>query len=400
MLETGAGEKVFHLAVGSLYRGGVRRPVFRAASSATRAFMRGGRRHGTSDRFDFERELFARALLDTIDRVTETRAISREFMEHASLLWVRALLGIGLSPDAGTARERFREVHGVDPPWILVVAPTSECNLRCPGCYAGSSSASHSMPFSELDRLIDEAKRLWGIKVVVFSGGEPLLYRSESKGVLDVIERHPDLLSLIFTNGTLVDRAIAQRLVSLGTATVALSVEGLRESTDTRRGCGSFDKVLRGLDELREAGALTGISMTATRDNCEELYSDKLLDFFFVENSITYGFVFQYMPEGRDPNPSLMPTPEQRLWMWKRSWEVIENRRIPLFDFWNHGTLIGGCLAAGRERGYLYVDWDGNMMPCVFAPYSACNVSEVYERGGTLDHAWAAPFLAEFRAWQ
>jgi len=128
--------------------------------------------------------------------------------------------------------------------------------------------------------------------------------------------------------------------------------------------------------------------MTATRNNCEEIFSDELIDFFFDEKSVFYGFVFQYMPEGREPDPALMPTPEQRLWMWKRSWEVIEERKIPLFDFWNHGTMIGGCVAAGRERGYLYVDWDGNVMPCVFAPYSTCNIHEIHSRGGTLNDAW------------
>jgi hypothetical protein len=181
---------------------------------------------------------------------------------------------------------------------------------------------------------------------------------------------------------------------------VALSVEGLEESTDARRGAGSFAKVLRAMDELRDAGALVGISITATRHNCEELLSDELLDFFFVKNSVVYGFLFQYMPEGRDPDPSLMLTPDQRLWMWKRSWEVIEERQIPLFDFWNHGTIVGGCVAAGRERGYLYVDWDGNVLPCVFAPYAACNIQEVHAVGGTLDDAWASPLLAGIRDWQ
>lgn len=57
-------------------------------------------------------------------------------------------------------------------------------------------------------------------------------------------------------------------------------------------------------------------------------------------------------------------------------------------------------LASGRERGYLYVDWDGNVMPCVFAPYVACNIHEVHAAGGTLDDAWGSPLLAGMRDWQ
>jgi MoaA/NifB/PqqE/SkfB family radical SAM enzyme len=395
LLDSKTGEKIFRRSVGLLYRDAIRRPLLKAVWYITDVFVRAGRHHGKAPRIDRERVLFAQSVLTAVDRIAERRTISRDFMEHASLLWARALVNDEQDP----ARVRFTEEHGVGPPWVLVIAPTGACNLRCPGCYSGQSTGG-GMPFHELDRIVTEAKKLWGIKVVVFTGGEPFLYRSESKGILDIAERHDDLLCLIFSNGSLIDRDIARRLVTIGTPTVALSVEGLREPTDARRGPGAFDRTLRAMSDLREAGALVGISMTATRDNYRDVFADELLDFFFVENSVVYGFVFQYMPEGSDPDPSLMPTPEQRLWMWKRSWEVLEKRRIPLFDFWNHGTLIGGCIAAGRERGYMYVDWDGNVLPCVFAPYSDRNIHEIHAAGGTLNDAWASPFQSEIRAWQ
>ncbi len=396
LLDTRTGERLFRRAVGLLYLDYVRRPLVAAVGWIAEAFVRSGRHHGKSPRIDRERMLFAQSVLNAVDRVAERRTISRDFMEHASLLWARALV----NSEQDAARTRFREEHGVGPPWVLVIAPTGACNLGCQGCYSGQSTGGHVMPFDELDRIVTEAKELWGIRVVVLTGGEPFLYRSEGKGILDLAEKHRDLLCLIFSNGTLIDRDIARRLGTMGTPTVALSIEGMREQTDARRGPGAFDSTLRAMSLLREEGALVGISMTATRENYREVFSDELLDFFFVENSVVYGFVFQYMPEGSDPDPSLMPTPEQRLWMWNRSWEVIEKRRIPLFDFWNHGTLVGGCIAGGRERGYLYIDWDGNVLPCVFAPYSDTNIHEIHAAGGTLNDAWASPFLSEIRAWQ
>jgi MoaA/NifB/PqqE/SkfB family radical SAM enzyme len=396
LLDSRIGDGAVQLLVRSLYHDSLRRPLIRAVRNLTPPIVRFGRRHGQTPRIDHELETFGMAIVSSVDRAMEKRAVSREFMENAGAVWARALAGSGRDP----ARLRFVEEHGVEPPWVLVVAPTAACNLRCAGCYSGSSGGGPSMPFTELERLVDEAKRLWGIKVVVFTGGEPLLYRSESRGILDIVERNPDVLFLIFTNGTLINRTVARRLVSLGTPTVALSVEGLREATDARRGAGAFDDVLRAIAELKDAGALAGISVTATRDNCEELFSDEFLDFFFIENSMLYGFIFQYMPEGRDPDPSLMVTCEQRLWMWKRTWDVIENRGIVLFDFWNQGSMVGGCVAAGRERGYLYVDWDGNVLPCVFAPYAAANIHELHAQGRTINDAWASPFLAGLRDWQ
>jgi hypothetical protein len=71
-----------------------------------------------------------------------------------------------------------------------------------------------------------------------------------------------------------------------------------------------------------------------------------------------------------------------------------------LFDFWNHGPLVEGCIAAGRERGYLYVDWNGQVMPCVFMPCAGANVYEIYARGGTLDDVWEAPLFQAVREWQ
>jgi MoaA/NifB/PqqE/SkfB family radical SAM enzyme len=396
LLETRFGELAFRRLARLLFNDRVRRGLVASTLFITSVFVKAGKRHGKSQRIDRERQAFALAVVDTVDKVASRGIVSPGFLSNAGYLWVKALIG----SEQDAARARFKERTGVEPPWVLVVAPTGACNLGCPGCYSGSSSGGASMSWSDLNLLIDEAKSLWGIKVLVFTGGEPFLYRSEGKGLLDVVEAHDDLLTLIFTNGTLIDRQAARRLADIGTPTVALSVEGLRGSTDARRGAGAFDTVLRAMDVLREEGAFTGISMTATRRNCEELLSDELLDLFFDEGSVLYGFLFQYMPEGRDPDPDLMPTPEQRLWMWERSWQVIEERKIPLFDFWNHGTLIGGCAAAGRERGYLYVDWNGNVMPCVFAPYSACNINDVHSSGGTLNDAWTAPLLAAIRSWQ
>ncbi|MBU1943203.1 MAG: radical SAM protein [Actinobacteria bacterium] len=389
------GERVLRAGVGLLYHDCARGAALGAARLLTEAFVHAGRRHGTAPRIDRERELFAKAVLATTDRMAARRAASRHFMETSGLLWARALAGA----DRAGARRRFERVHGFEPPWVLVVAPTGACNLRCPGCYSGESGGG-SMAFDELDRLVAEARRLWGIKVLVFSGGEPMLYGSDSKRILDLVARHQDLLCLVFTNGTMIDRDSARRYASLGNVTVALSIEGLAETTDARRGPGSFEEVCRAADMLTDAGAIFGVSMTATSRNCEELLSDELLDRFFADRPAFYGFIFQYMPEGRGPDPSLMPTPAQRLWIWERTWEVIESRRIMLIDFWNHGTLVGGCAAAGRERGYLYVDWDGNVLPCVFAPYSDVSIRDVWDRGGTLSDAWASPFLSEIRGWQ
>jgi hypothetical protein len=79
---------------------------------------------------------------------------------------------------------------------------------------------------------------------------------------------------------------------------------------------------------------------------------------------------------------------------------VIDRKRLFLFDFWNHGPLVQGCLSAGRDGGYIYIDWNGKVMPCVFTPYSAGNIQDIYARGGTLNNVWETPFFQAIRQWQ
>jgi MoaA/NifB/PqqE/SkfB family radical SAM enzyme len=393
-----AGTVLLDSAANLLQRDRFRGPALRAADRLAGPALRlAGGKIGERNRLDRERVLLARAILSTLDRLLAAGALSPHLTRVITRLWVRALMvPVRVTPQG----REFRARYGCDPPWFVAVSPGHACNLRCPGCYASSEAGRAKLDWRVFDRVITEAKRLWDIRLVVLSGGEPMAYSSGGRDLLDIVERHPDCLFLMFTNGTLITREAAARMERLGNLTPALSVEGMREGTDRRRGSGVFDRVMESMSLLREAGVPVGISATVTRANCRELMSERFLDFFFEENGAFYGFFFHYMPTGRDADPDMMPTPEQRLEFWRRSWDAISRKKVFLFDFWNHGTLVNGCVAAGRERGYVYVDWEGKVMPCVFAPYSVGNVNELFERGSDLNELWEAPFFEAFRGWQ
>ena len=341
---------------------------------------------------------FGQAFIQTFDRIL-ARGLSEATLRNISHNLVHGALVQG---GEQSAISRFSKQFGMIPPSTLTISPGKACNLQCTGCYASAGADSERLDWSTFDRIVTEAKMLWGVKFLVISGGEPLAYKSEGKGLLDVAEKHPDVLFMFYTNGTLIDEKIAKRMADLGNVTPAISVEGWRERTDERRGVGVFDKVLRAMEHLRKAGVLFGISLTATRFNAEEIFSDEFLDFFIEKQGAFYIWAFHYMPIGRSYTLDLMPTPEQRLWMWKRSWEIIRQRKIFLADFWNHATLSGGCIAGGRAYGggYLYIDWNGAVSPCVFVPYSPVNVNDIYAKSGTLNDIWANPFFADIRDWQ
>ena len=260
-------------------------------------------------------------------------------------------------------RDSLAKEIGVAVPALILIDPTSACNLRCEGCWAGEYKKSDSLEPELLSRIISEAKEL-GIHWIVFSGGEPFCYPH----LLDVVGEHPNTFFMAYTNGTLIDEKVADRLADLANLSLSFSLEGWREQTDSRRGTGTFDKVVQAMDHLRERGVFFGASVTSMRDNIYELFSEEFID-FLVDKGATYTWSFHYVPVGRDPNTDLMLTPEQRLWMLDRVRELRRNKPILVADFWNDGELTQGCIAGGRR--YFHITANGDVEPCAFVHFAA-----------------------------
>ena len=191
-------------------------------------------------------------------------------------------------------------------PFTILIDPTSNCNLRCQGCWAGAYEKHHTLSFEEVDRIVSEAKEL-GIHFITMSGGEPLLWPH----LLDLAQKHSDVAFMLYTNGTLIDAQMARRMREAGNISPAISLEGWRETTDRRRGKGVFDRVMAAMDHLKENGVAFGISVTVTRHNWEELFADQFID-MVIDKGALYGWSFHYIPIGSNPDFDLMLTPEQR----------------------------------------------------------------------------------------
>ena len=298
-------------------------------------------------------------------------------------------------------REAFLAKHGFQPPGFLVISPGKRCNLRCTGCYAASlTSTAQALDYETLCRVVREKTELWGSHFAVLSGGEPLMYRSQGKGIMDLAAEYPDNYFMFYTNGTLIDEDVARMMAELGNLTPAISVEGMREETDARRGKGVYRQILRAFAHLREADVPFGVSATATRKNVDLVLSDRFVDRYFEEEGAIYYWIFQYMPIGRSYALDLMVSPRQRVDMLQRMSCLIKERDVFIVDFWNSGPATGGCLAGGRSNGYFHIDWNGTVTPCVFFPYSTDNIGDVYRRGGDLNTLLMSPLFVSLREWQ
>ena len=337
-----------------------------------------------------------RNMFHSIDKALSDNRISPEVRRALlKILIGKIILG------ENTNRMAFEKAYGHKPPAFLTISPTKRCNLHCIGCYASSSAANaERLEYDLVSRIIEEKTKLWGSHFTVISGGEPLMWKSQGKDIIDLAAVHKDNYFLMYTNGTLIDEKTAQRLAKVGNITPAVSVEGFEKETDARRGKGVHKKILRAFKCMREAGVPFGISITATRNNAELVLSEEFMDYYFEQQGAVYGWIFQYMPIGREYTLDLMVTPEQRKWMFEQEQHLVRDKKLFIADFWNSGAVSNGCISAGRPGGYFYIDWNGTATPCVFFPYSVHNIKEVYENGDNLNTILFSPFFRAIRQWQ
>ena len=300
------------------------------------------------------------------------------------------------------AVKKFEEKYGEPPPTFIVFSPTQICNLKCIGCYASSTSkTAATIPYPIVDRVVGETHDFWGSRFMTISGGEPFMYKSEGKTLLDIFQKYSDMLFLVYTNGTLINKAIAERLAKSANVTPAISVEGFEKETDQRRGAGTYKKILNAFEYLRQAGVPFGISVTATSKNVDLLLTDEFYDFYFGEQGACYMWQFQLMPIGRGKDElALMVNPEKRVQLYRKWEKLLSEKNYCLADFWNSGVLARGCIAYGRSGGYVYIDWNGNVTPCAFIPYYVDNIYDLYKNGKTLSDALFSDFMKNGRKWQ
>ena len=265
---------------------------------------------------------------------------------------------------------KMRVKYDCNVPWLILMDPTSACNLHCTGCWAAEYGNKLNLTFEEMDNVVKQGKEL-GVYFYMFTGGEPLVRKAD---LIRLCEKHNDCAFLSFTNGTLVDQAFCDELKRIGNLYLAISLEGFSEVNDLRRGNGVFGKVMNAMDLLKQNGLVFGTSICYTSKNCEAVTSEEFVD-LMIEKGCRYAMYFHYMPVGNDASLELLPSPEQRTYIKDRVREIrnmTTGKGIFTMDFQNDGEFVGGCIAGGRN--YFHINANGDAEPCVFIHYSGANI--------------------------
>ena len=311
------------------------------------------------------------------------RRILRDIHPNQREKWITNL-AINHLLSGTNKRKAWADREGYYPPSTVVISPTMKCNLSCYGCYAGDYGKSLELSLEEIDSVLMQMKEM-GVYFAVISGGEPFF----KQDIFEIFRKHSDMAFLVFTHGGLIDEAMVERLIEVGNVMPAFSLEGYEQETDERRGAGHYQRVMRAMDLLREAGLTFCGSFTQTSRNTEIITDGRYMDMLLAKGVYAL-WLFTYVPVGREPNLELMASPEQREQLRLKVAEFRETKPMLFVDFWNDGPIISGCIAGGRK--YFHINANGDIEPCVFCHFAVDNI-----RRTTIREALRSPLFQRIR---
>jgi len=206
--------------------------------------------------------------------------------------------------------------------------------------------------------------------------------------ILDIIDDFPEITSLVFTNGMLIDEKLARKIKEIRNFVPVISLEGYEEDTDGRRGEGVYERIQEVAKKLKKHSIFWSTSLTVTKSNFTRVTDEN-----FINNLISLGcklfFFVEYTPVSDDTKGWLL-TDEQRTGLINRRDSLRSQHPALFIAIPGDEEEIGGCLSAGK--GFIHVNAQGDVEPCPFAPYSDTNLRDM-----SLKDALKSDFLKTIR---
>lgn len=287
------------------------------------------------------------------------------------------------------AVQRFekRMKNGEYFPAFLFISVTNACNLSCQGCWVSQSNPPKQISPQTLDNLIVECKAQ-GSYFFGILGGEPLLY----DGLLEVFEKHPECYFLLFTNGTLIDDAMARDMRRIGNISPLISIEGLEAVSDVRRGGDQvYEQTLAGLSHCRENRLVTGMATSICKSNIDDLANSDFVQ-RIADLGAHYLWYYIYRPVGPNPTPELALDAKQIVELRRFIVDIRKSAPLMVVDaYWDDQGRALCPAAVGMAN---HISPDGWIEPCPPLQFAKENIGD---GSGLYDVFNNSEFLARFR---
>jgi len=289
-------------------------------------------------------------------------------------------------------------------PHFIDWAITAKCNLRCRHCRGFSEGELSTERARKLIAEIAELEPGW----VIVEGGEPLL-RDDLFELLGLMRQRQLEVHLI-TNGMLLSSQIITALKQLGVR-VMISIDGAAPATyEAIRNGASFEKVVQTARSCVKEGVLEAINFTILKRNYTEIPG-----IFELAASIGVGRItFIGLKPCQDYTEELL-TPQEYGEAIKLTCQAAQKTGVEFFFdepfFWATVRELGlpaqmpavstGILAPSTSAcifgEYLFIETNGDVKPCSFAPMSLGNVNEK-PLGEIWREVLSSPFISQLKA--
>jgi len=287
-------------------------------------------------------------------------------------------------------KSRFSSTDAPDPsagsghiPFLVSWNLTKRCNLKCAHCYldAAELEGADETATAEARRYIDEVASLNPEAMLIMTGGEPLLRPDFPE--LSRYASGKGLTVVVGTNGTLLDDATIEMLLSSGVQGVGISLDSSTPAYHDRfRGVtGAWARTVEGISALARRRLPYQLQLTVTRDNRADIPA--LIE-FAAANGAKAVNIFFLVCTGRGQNMTDL-TPEEYEETLKYLVEaedefsgrvMVRARCAPHFlrvvSSLNPESAVmkgqtSGCIAG---TGYLRISPEGFVTPCPYIPAS------------------------------
>ena len=253
----------------------------------------------------------------------------------------------------------------------LLLASSSKCNLNCIDCERNAEQNDSDATYGQLEYIIQQAKRLNIFHVVIIGKGEPLNDDPGKEILFRLIKKHCDLNFILFTNGTTLEERDIIGMRDLDNLFTLVSIDGLEQINDSRRGIGVYKKIINTLEIMKRHKLLYGFSATVFKENYHHILSGEFLN-KMMEIGCKIGFYLMFLPVHENSNGKMILS-ESEVREYRKLYSEVKEK-IPILDP-EIFEQANGCRA--KRGSVIYIDaTTGKVMPCVKTPYAPdeCNI--------------------------
>lgn len=261
---------------------------------------------------------------------------------------------------------------------------TNKCNMYCEHCYRDAGEKNNGELTTEEGKALIREIAKAGFKIMIFSGGEPLV--REDIFELIAYANELNLRPVIGTNGTLITKEVAVKLKECGLKAVGISLDSLdgNKHNKFRRYKNAWRDALHGMKNCRDIGLPFQIHTTVMDWNKDEVTD--IIDFTDAMGGVAH-YPFFLVPTGRGKDiadESLGKEEYEELLkiiMSKQKEVNIEIKPTCAPQFVRIAKELGvetrfskGCLAG---TSYCIISPKGDVQPCAYLNKVAGNVREI-----------------------